>query len=252
MWLSLGQRRIHSAPALGTEWYSSVLTAASSSLANSADIAQMLGLCGSQQMAPPSLQVAGCCPVCKYYGHDNECSLLEQNRGRCLFLSTVECLKADMAVYRQPASTSAAASPVQDVAIQSVSAPHVTFTHALRACLMTLKLISLMSSVTGMVDVSVALWYTLDTIGRQFYKRSVVVSEDAEQCQLSLQLTQLVEPIMRKNLKLEDSDWQAEVCCKLLSGCMFQVPRSVTCQAVSRELADTGKSLHESGAVVSL
>ncbi len=74
-----------------------------------------------------------------------------------------------MAVYRQSASTSAAASPVTGVAIQSVSAPPVTFTHALRACVMTLKLISLISSVTGMVDVSVALWYTLDIIGKQFW-----------------------------------------------------------------------------------
>jgi len=198
--------------ALGREWYPSVLTVARSNLANSADIAKMLRLRGSQQMAPPSLQFAGRCPVCRCYGHNSECSLLEQNRGECLFLSTIECLKADMAVYRQSASTSAAASPVQDVAIEYVSTPHLTFTHVLRACVITLN--SLMSNVTGMLDVSMALWHTLDIIGRQFSERSVLVNEDTEECQLSQQLTQLVVPIMRKNLTLEDSVWQDASCCQ--------------------------------------
>ncbi len=214
VWLSLGQGCVKDQSALGREWYPSVLTVARSNLANSADIAKMLRLRGSQQMAPPSLQFAGRCPVCRCYGHNSECSLLEQNRGECLFLSTIECLKADMAVYRQSASTSAAASPVQDVAIEYVSTPHLTFTHVLRACVITLKLISLMSNVTGMLDVSMALWHTLDIIGRQFSERSVLVNEDTEECQLSQQLTQLVVPIMRKNLTLEDSVWQDASCCQ--------------------------------------
>ena len=109
-----------------------------------------------------------------------------------------------------------------------------------------------MSNVTSMVDVSIALWHTLDTIGRQLWTESFLVSEDAEECQLSLQLTQLVVPIMRKKHTLDVSGWRAEVCCKLLSGCMLQVPQSVTCQAVSCELADTGKSLHESCVLASL
>ncbi len=238
--------------ALGREWYPSVLAVARSNLANSADIAQMLRLRGSQHMSPPSLQFAGRCPVCRYYGHNSKCSLLEQNRGECLFLSAIECLKADMAVYRKSASTSAAASPVQDAAIESVSAPHLTFTHALRACVITLKLISLMSNVTGMVDVSMALWHTLDIIGKQFSKRSVLVNEDAEECQLSQQLTQLVVPIMRKNLTLEDSVWQDAVCCELLSGCIHQVQQPVVCQAVACKLADTGKTIQETCTIARL
>ncbi|DBA96478.1 TPA: hypothetical protein ACH3X1_015362 [Trebouxia sp. C0004] len=91
-----------------------------------------------------------------------------------------------------------------------------------------------------MVDVSMALWHTLDIIGRQFSERSVLVSEDAEECQLSQQMTQLIVPIMRKNLTLEDSVWQDAVCCELLSGCMHQVQQPVVCQAVARKLADTG------------
>ncbi len=205
----------------------------------------MLRLSCSQQMAPPSLQFPGRCSVCRYYGHNSKCSLLEQSRGECLFLSAVECLKADMAVYRKSASTSAAASPVQDVATESVSKGHLTFVHALRACVITLKLILLMSNVTAMVDVSMALWHTLDIIGKQFSERSVLVNEDAEECQLCLQLTQLVVPIMRKNFTLEDSVWQDAFCCELLSGCMHQVQRPIVCQAVACKLVDTGKTLQK-------
>jgi len=240
VWLSLGQARIHDQSALGREWYPSVLAVARSKLATSADIAQMLTLRGSQQMAPTSLQFAGCCPVCRYYGHNSKYCFLEQNRGECLFLSTIEYLKADMAVYTQSASTSAAASRVQYPAIEPVSVPHLTYIHALRACVITLKLVSLMSSVTGMVHVSMALWHTLDSIGRQFSERSALVNGDTEECQLSQQLTQLVVPIMRKNLILDDSVWQNAVCFSLLSGCMHQLQQPVVCQAVACELADTG------------
>ncbi len=166
VWLSLGQGHVNDQPALGAEWYLSVLAVARSHLANSADIAQMLRLRGSQQMAAPSLQFPGRCLVCRYYEHNSKCSLLEQNRGECLFLCAVECLKADMAVYRKSART-AAATPVQHVATESVSKGHLTIIHGLRACVMTLKLISLMSNVTAMVDVSMALWHTLDIIGKQ-------------------------------------------------------------------------------------
>jgi len=247
--LSLRQRCIKDRSALGRDWYQSVLTVARSNLANSADIAQMLRLQSSQQMAPPSLQFEGRCPVCRYKGHNSKYSLLEQNRGECLFLSTIECLKADMAVYRQSASTFAAAISTEGVVSKSVSALHLTFTHALRACVITLKLISLMGSVTDMVDVHMALWQVLIIIGRQFCKRSVVVIEDTEECQLSLQLTQLVMPIMGKSIALERSAWRAEICCKLLLGCMLQ---PVVCQAVACQLADTGKSSHETCIVLPL
>ncbi len=244
VWLSLGQGHVNDQPALGREWYPSVLAVAKSNLANSADIAQMLRLRGSQQMAPPSLQFPGRCSVCRHYGHNSKCSLLEQSRGECLFLCAVECLKADMDVYRKSART-AAATPVQHVATESVSKGHLTFIHALRACGITLKLISLMSNVTAMVDVSMALWHTLDIIGKQFSERSVLVNEDAEECQLCLQLTQLVVPIMRKNFTLDDSVWQDAVCCELLSGCMHQVQRPIVCQAVACKLVDTGKTLQQ-------
>jgi len=252
IWLSLGQGRIHDQAALGREWYQSVLAVARSDVANSPGIAQMLKLRGPQQMAPTSLQLRAHHPVCRYYGHNSQHLFLKRNQGESILFSTIERLKTDMAMFRQSASTSAAAIPTQGAARESVSTPHLTFTFALRACVITLKLISLMNNVTSVVDVSIALLHTLDTIGRQFYKRSSLVSEDAEQYQLSLQLTQLVVPIMRKKLTLEDSAWQAEVCCKLLSGCMLQVPQSVTCQAVSCQLADTGKPLHEPCAVASL
>ncbi len=247
VWLSLGQAQIHDQYALGREWYPSVLAMARSKLATSADIAQMLTLHGSQQMAPTSLQFAGCCPVCRCYGHNSKyCfSSLKQNKGECLFLSTIEHLKADMAVYTQSASTSAAASRVQYPAIEPASVPHLTYTHALRACVITLKLISLTSSVTSMFDVSMALWHTLDTIGRHFSERSALVNGGAEECQMSQQLTQLLVLIMRKNLTLEDSVWQNAVCCSLLSGCMHQLQQPVVCQAVARKLAETGKSLQE-------
>jgi len=245
IWLSLGQRRIHDQLALGREWYQSVLAVARSDIASSADIAQMIRLRGPQQMAPASLQFEARHPVCRYYGHNSKHAFLEQNRGEFLCLSTIECLKADIAVYRQSASNSTWTSPMPGAATGSVGTPQLTFTNVLRACVITLKLISLMNNVTGMIDVSIGLWYTLDIIGKQFWTRSVLVSEDAEECQLCLQLTQLVVPIMRKNLTLEDSAWRAEVCCKLLPGCMHQVPRSVTCQAMSCELADTGKSFNE-------
>ena len=252
VWLSLGQVRIYDQSALGREWYPSVLAVARSKLATSADIAQMLRLSDSQQMAPTPLQIAGCCPVCKCYGHNSKYCFLEHNRGGCLFLSTIECLKADMAVYRQSTSTSAATSWVQYPAIEPVSVLHLTYTHALRACVITLKLVSLMSRVTGMVDISMALWHTLDTIGRQFSKRSALVNGDTEECQLSEQLTQLVVPIICKNLTLDDSVWQNAVCCALLSGCMHQLQQPVVCQAVACKLADTGKSLQETCTIAPL
>ncbi|DBA65710.1 TPA: hypothetical protein ACH3X2_002757 [Trebouxia sp. C0005] len=240
VWLSLGQARIHDHSALGRAWYPSVMAVARSKLATSADIAQMLRLYDAQHMAPGSLQFADCCPVCRCYGHNSKYCFVEQNRGECLFLSTIEYLKADMAVYRQSASTSAAAGRVQYPAIEPVSVLHLTYTHALRACVIALKLISIMSSVTGIVDVSMALWHTLDTIGRQLSKRSALVYGDTEECQLSQQLTQLVVHIMRKNLTLEDSVWQNAVCCSLLSGCMHQLQQPVVCQAVACKLAGTG------------
>jgi len=249
VWLSLGRRCIKDQSALGRDWYQSVLAVARSDLANSADIAQMLRLHSSQQMAPPSLQFEGRCPVCRYKGHNSKYSLLEQNRGECLFLSTIECLKADMTAYRQSTSTSAASILTEGAVTKSVSAPHLTFTHALRACVITLKLISLMGNVTDMMDVSMALWKVLLIIGRQFCEGSVVVNEDTEECQLSLQLTQLVVPIMRKSIALEDSVLQAVICCELLLGCMQQ---PVVCQAVACQLADTGKSSHETCVVLPL
>jgi len=238
VWLSLGQACTKDQVALGRDWHQSMLAVARSDLANLPDIAQMLRLHGSQQMAPPSLQFEGRCPVCRYKGHNSKYSLLEQNRGECLFLSTIECLKADMAVYRQSASTFAAAISTEGVVSKSVSALHLTFTHALRACVITLKLISLMGNVTDMMGVRMALWKVLLFIGRQFCEGFVVMNGDTEQCELCLQLAQLVVPIMRKSIALEDSALQAVIYCQLLLGCMQQ---PVACQAVACQLADTGK-----------
>ncbi len=133
IWFSLGQGRIHDQAALGREWYQSVLAVARSDIANSLDIAQMLKLRGPQQMAPASLQFQAHHPVCRYYGHNSKHSFLERNKGESILLSTIEWLKADMAMYRQSASISAAAIPTQGAARESVSTPHLTFTHALRA-----------------------------------------------------------------------------------------------------------------------
>ncbi len=237
-WLKLGQGRMNDRSALGREWYQSLLAVARSDLANSADTAQMLRLPSSQQVAPPSLQFEGHCPVCRYTGHNSKLSLLEQSRGECLFLSTIERLKADMAVFRQSASTLVAAISTQGAVSESVSAPHLTFTHALRACVITLKLISLMGNVTDMMGVRMALWKVLLFIGRQFCEGFVVMNGDTEQCELCLQLAQLVVPIMRKSIALEDSALQAVIYCQLLLGCMQQ---PVACQAVACQLADTGK-----------
>ena len=248
-WLKLGQGRINDQSALGREWYQSLLAVARSHVANSADIAQMLRLPSSQQVAPPSLQFEGHCPVCSYTGHNSKFSLLEQSRGECLFLSTIERLKADMAVFRQSASMLVAAIPAQGAVSKSVSAPHLTFTHTLRACVIALKLISLMGDVTDMMGVRMALWKVLLFIGRQFCEGSVVMNEDTEQCELSLQLTQLVVPIMRNSIALEDSALQAVICCELLLGCMVH---PVVCQAVARHLADTGKSSLETCIVLPL
>ena len=249
VWLSLGRRCIKDQSALGRDWYQSVLAVARSDLANSADIAQMLRLHSSQQMAPPSLQFEGRCPVCRHKGQNIKYSLLEHQRGECLFLSTIECLKADMAICRQSASTSAAAFSTQDVTTESMSAPHLTFSHALRACVITLKLISLISNITDLMHVRMALWKTLITIARHFCERSVVMIQDTEECQLSQQLSQLVVPTMRESIALEDSAWQAVICCELLWGCMVQ---PVICQAVACQLADTGKSSHETSALRAL
>ncbi len=241
MWLSLGQGRIHDRAALGREWYQSVLAVATSDMANSPDIMQMLKLRGPQQMASTSLHLRTHHLICRDYGDNSKHSFLMRNKGESILLSTVKCLKADMAMYQQSAST---AISTPGAAREGVSTPQLTFTHALRACVITLKLISLLSNVTSMLDVSTALWYTLDAIGKQFWKKSALVRDDAEECQLCLQLTQLVVPIMRKRLTLDNSTWWSEICCKLLPGCMHQVPQSVTCQIVSCELADSGKSLH--------
>ena len=241
VWLSLGQGCTKEQAALGRDWYQSMLAVARSDLANLPDIAQMLRLHGSQQMAPPSLQFEGRCPVCRHKGHNSKYSFLEQKRGECLFLSTIECLKADMAIYRQSASTSAAATLSEGAVTNSVSATHLTFAHALRACVITLKLISLLSNVTDMMDVSTPLCEILYIVGRQCCEGSVVVNDDTEECQLSLQLTQLVVPIMRKSIALENTAMQAVVCCVLLLGCMQQ---PVACQAVTCQLVDTGKSSH--------
>ncbi len=221
VWLSLGQGCTKDLAALGRDGYQSMLAVARSDLANLADIAQMLRLHGLQQMAPPSLQFEGRCPVCRHKGHNSKYSLLEQKRGDCLFLSTIECLKADMAIYRQSASTSAPAIPTQGVSTDSVSAPHLTFTHALRACVITLKLISLISDITDLAHLSGALWTTLLNIAGQFCEGSVVMVQDTEECQLSQQLTQLAVPIMRESIALEDSVWQAVTCCELLWGCLL-------------------------------
>ncbi len=249
VWLSLGQGCTKDLAALGRDWYQSMLAVARADLANLADIAQMLRLHGSQQMAPPSLQFEGRCPVCRHKGHNSKYSLLEHQRGECLFLSTIECLKADMAIYRQSASTSAAAITTQGVSTDSVSALHLTFTHALRACVITLKLISLISDITDLAHLSVALWTTLVNIAGQFCEGSVVMVQDTEECQLSQQLTQLAVPTMRESIALEDSVWQAVTCCELLWGCMLQ---PVVCQAVACQLADTGKSSHETCALRAL
>ncbi len=241
VWASLGQAITKDQAALRRDWYQSMLAVARSDLANLPDIAQMLRLHGSQQMATPSLQFEGRCPVCRHKGHNSKYSLLGQKRGECLFLSTIECLKADMAIYRQSASTSAAAILTEGAVTKSVSALHLTFAHALRACVITLKLMSLMGNVTDTMEVSTALCEILHVIGRQCCEGSVVVNDDTEECQLSLQLTQLVVPIMRKSIALEDTALQAVVCCELLLGCMQQ---PVACQAVVCQLVDTGKSSH--------
>jgi len=68
-----------------------------------------------------------------------------------------------------------------------------------------------------------------------------VVNDDTEECQLSLQLTQLVVPVMRKSIALENTAMQAVICGELLLGCMQQ---PVACQAVACQLTDTGKSSH--------
>ena len=164
-------------------------------------------------------------------------------------MSTIECLTPDMTGHRQSSSISAAAILTEGAVTKFVSAPHLTFTHALRACVITLKLILLMSNVTDRMDVSMALCRILLIIGRQCCEGSVVVNEDTEECQLSLQLTQLVVPIMRKSIALEDSAMQAVICCQLLLGCMQQ---PVVCQAVACQLADTGKSSHETCVVLPL
>ncbi len=241
VWLSLGQGCKKDLADLGTDWYQSMLAVARSDLANLTDIAQMLRLHSSQQMVPPSFQFEGCCPVCRQKGHNSKHSLLEQKRGECLFLSTIKCLKADMAIYRQSANTSAEAISTQDATTESMTAPYLTFTHALRACVITLKLISLISNITDLAHVRLALWTTLTSIAGHFCEGSVVMNGDAEECQLSQQLTQLVVPTMRKSIALEDSGWRAAVCCELLWGCMLQ---PVVCQAVVCQLVDTGKSSH--------
>ncbi len=241
VWLSLGQACTKDQVALGRDWHQSMLAVARSDLANLPDIAQMLRLHGSQQMAPPSLQFEGRCPVCRHKGHNSKYSLLEHKRGECLFLSTIECLKADMAIYRQSASSSAAAILTEGAVTKSVSATHLTFAHALRVCVITLKLISLMGNVTDMMDVSMALCEILYVIGRQCCEGSIVVNDDTEECQLSLQLTQLVVPVMRKSIALENTAMQAVICGELLLGCMQQ---PVACQAVACQLTDTGKSSH--------
>ncbi len=86
------------------------------------------------------------------------------------------------------------------------------------------------------------MWKVLLFIGRQFCEGPVVMNGDAEQCELSLQLTQLVVPIMRNSIALEDSALQAVICCELLLGCMLQ---PAICQTVACQLADTGKSSRE-------
>ena len=106
-----------------------------------------------------------------------------------------------------------------------------------------------MGNVTDMMDVSMALCRILLMIGRQCCEGSVVVNEDTEQCQLSLQLTQLVVPIMRKSIALEDSAMQAVICCQLLLGCMQQ---PVVCQAVACHLASTGMLSHAACVVLPL
>ena len=109
VFLSLGQKCTKDQTDLARDWYQSMLAVARSDLANFADIAQMLRLQSSQQMAPRPLQFEGRCPVCRCKGHNSKYSLLGQHGGECLFLSTIECLKADMTLYRQSSSISAAA-----------------------------------------------------------------------------------------------------------------------------------------------
>ena len=59
VWLSLGQGCTKEQAALGRDWYQSMLAVARSDLANLPDIAQMLRLHGSQQMAPLHCNLKG-------------------------------------------------------------------------------------------------------------------------------------------------------------------------------------------------
>ncbi len=106
-----------------------------------------------------------------------------------------------------------------------------------------------MGNATYMIDVSTALCQTVLTIGRQCCEGSVVVNEDTEECQLSLQLTQLIVPIMRKSIALDNTALQAIICCELLVGCMQQ---PVVCQAVACHLASTGMLSHAACVVLPL
>ncbi|KAL0054190.1 hypothetical protein WJX82_005105 [Trebouxia sp. C0006] len=64
--------------------------------------------------------------------------------------------KVDDWKSEQSANTSAEAISTQDATTESMAAPYLTFTHALRACVITLKLVSLISNITDLAHVRLA------------------------------------------------------------------------------------------------